>query len=113
MRTIKDIKITYVTKVWNADKTLIIDKVNESSYSKEILSSIKKPLNANSGGFSYEDIKSIDRVEKAFSKIAEGEVKVEEPEYEFIKKHLENQTWITPSIEFVNLIDYIKNLKED
>lgn len=89
-----------------------ITKIVDYSYGELILLSIKRPDNPQTG-YSYDEIKQIDRVKIAIDKIEKDvqEIIVEDSDYEFIKKKVGTMTWGVPSIEFLNFKEFIDSIK--
>lgn len=108
MKTINNKKVSYVTKEWG--DTGIVDKVNDTDYFEMIKDCCNKPGDPKSG-FTYSDIKSIDKVVKALSKAKANKVEVEDADLEFIKTKIDPHPWRVADIQFVEFVDYIKGIK--
>jgi len=110
MKTIHNQKLVYITKEPNATMTAIEDKHNDSDYFKLIEESCNRPTNPQLG-FTYDDIKSIDRVKKAIKAAKKEVMSVEDKDFDFIKSRVETKSWASSSIEIADFVDYIKGIK--
>lgn len=109
MKTIENKEITYVVKEPNERMTELIDVEKRTSYFNLIDESCNRPANPQAG-FTYDEIKSIDRV-KSVINAAMGPVRqFEDADYEFIKSRLEGRYWPSSSISIVEFVDYIKGI---
>lgn len=110
MIQIKNKNFSFLTKVPNFKNSELVDKINETDYFKLIIDSCNKPSDPQKG-FSYDDIKSIDRVRVAISKAKKEVALFEDADFDFIKKQTANQGWISSDIGFASFMDYISNAK--
>lgn len=108
MITVENKDVKYILKQPNAEMTALIDKEEETNYLKLIIECCNKPSDPKLG-FSYDDIKQIDRVRKAIDSDSK-EAEFEDADFAFIKSNVINRKWPTSDIQFVEFVDYIKNL---
>jgi len=108
MKTIDNKKVSYITKEPNKEMTQLVDVINDTDYFKLIEECCNRATNPQQG-FTYDDIKSIDRV-KTTLKDAPGSVDFEDNDVSFIKGRVSTFTWRVADIQFVEFMDYIKNL---
>ena len=109
MKSIENKKLTYVTKEVNQQAMRLVEVTNNSTYFELIYGACNRPTNPQ-GGFTYEEIKSIDRVKNALKSDLES-ADVEDADFEFIKNRVSTNHWTSSSIEIADFIDYIKDIK--
>lgn len=110
MKTIENKKISITVKVMSADNQSVVDSVQELTYSKLISECCNKASDPKAG-FSYNDIKSIDRVKTALAAEKDGLIDFEDADYEFVKDKVINERWLIADMQFIEFVDYIKDLK--
>jgi len=109
MKTIENKKITYVTKEVNRALMTLEDFTHESCYFDLIYGACNRPSTAQSG-FTYEEIKSIDRVKNALKPDSDS-AEIEDADFEFAKNRISTNHWTSSSVSIADFIDYIKDLK--
>ena len=107
MKKLVNKPLTYAIKEPDPSFMKMIDKEKKSSYFEIILEMCERPANLQTG-FSYSEIKTIDRIRTALH--GKDEAEIEESDFEYLKPRIENWGWSTPNIQFVQLTDYIKSL---
>ena len=110
MKTVNDKKIVYTAKKVDETGTKIIDDAVQTSYFQLIEDCCNRPSNPQAG-FTYDDIKSIDKVKTAIKDAKDNVASFEDSEFSFIKGRVETFTWRVADIEFVKFVDYIKEIK--
>jgi hypothetical protein len=110
MKIINDKHIVYISKGIDKTGTKIIDEPVETSYFKMIEECCNRPGSPQSG-FTYDEMKSIDRVKTSINNAEKGVANFEDSDFSFIKSRVETNTWRVASIEFINFVDYIKEIK--
>jgi hypothetical protein len=109
MKTLSNKAVTYIGKDWNDNYTKLVDKPYETSYFEMIEECCNRPSQPQQG-FSYDDIKKIDRIKNALKdKITTADL--EDADFEFLQKQVATFTWKVADIQFVEFMDYIKDLK--
>lgn len=108
MKTIQNKTITYIGKGPDEHFIKIVDIPTETDYFKLILEScsIQKQ-----GGFSYEELKKINRVDNVLKDSDKLAAQFEDADFEFIKECVGKRTWNLPDIQFADFVDYIKEIK--
>jgi hypothetical protein len=109
MKTITNKALTYIGKDWNENFTKLVDKPYETSYFELIEECCNRPSNSQQG-FSYNDIKNIDRIKTAL-KDKTTTAELEDADFEFLQKQVSTFTWKVADIQFVEFMDYIKEIK--
>lgn len=110
MKTVTNKKISFVTQTLNESKTDLVDTIKELDYASLIETCCNKASNPQVG-FTYDEIKSIDRVKKAIKNKKEEVIEFEDADFDFVKKQVSTQTWTFAEIQLVEFMDYIKDLK--
>lgn len=87
-----------------------VERPIEYSYSDLIMICVKRPSNPQIG-FSYDEIKSIDRVKKAIDEQKQEQIELHEVDYDFLKSKVDSMSWGLPAIEFVEFREFIKDVK--
>lgn len=116
MKTINNEKISFEAQattingvpLFNADGTDLM-RVIESSYAKLIMDCIKRP--SSNAGFTYDEIESISKVKKAIAEEKEGQISLEDADFNFVKVKVASMTWGVPSEEFLKFKKYIESVK--
>jgi hypothetical protein len=107
MKTVNNKDITYTVKDWNDTFTKVVDKPMLSSYFELIADCCKAPIQ---GGYSYDDIKSIDRVIQALKDKNES-AEFEDGDFTFVQGKVTTYKWSVPEPQFIEFVDYIKGIK--
>lgn len=101
-------KVEFTVKALNEKNEAIEIPVN-LTYGKLIFQTINRPNDGKA--FKYEEIKLLDRIEKAINVINENnEIELDLADFNSIKKKLETMTWQIPRIEYIEFTDYINSL---
>lgn len=108
MKTVNNQKVTYIVKEPDENFTRIIDKSIETDYFQIILESCAAQME---GGFHYDIIKKINRVEVVINKSDGFTAQFEDSDFEFVKERISKRKWRVPDIQFVEFMDYISNIK--
>lgn len=107
MKTVTNKKVAYTGKDWNEAFTKVVDVIIETDYFKLILDCCKS---VPQGGYSYDDIKSIDRVVAALKDKTDS-TEFEDSDFTFIQTKVSGFKWAVYDSQFGEFMDYIKDLK--